>query len=145
MKKVIKVFVSAFVFVILFGAQPMTMAELSSQFAPAPDEVAEEFEEYPVEDYFDGTYTDTECQDCLAFAETDGCLEEHLDCQDLPDCSDWLACVGWCEAYEGDDECYTQCDDAFIDKKEVETDLRNCACEMCGVKCRVLCGVKEGY
>lgn len=142
--KTIKIFVPIFVFALLFGSQKMSIAEpqpLQTTF----DEIAEEFEEYPVEDYFEGTYLDTECQDCLASVESNGCLEEHLDCLELPDCSDWLSCVGWCDAYEGDDDCYLRCDYAFIDKKEVEVDLHSCTCEMCSIKCRVLCGVKEGY
>ena len=118
------------------GTEPKIILQL--------DSIDEEFEEYPVEDYVEDTYVDTECQDCLRSVETDSCMEVHSDCLDLPDCADWLACVGWCEAYEGEDDCYNQCDEHFIDNEMVEIDFRICACETCGMECRTLCGV-EGY
>lgn len=146
------IFVFIFVFVFLFGAPQATdSSPLASILNPPVEfdivdcELEEEFEEYPVEDYFEETYVDTECQNCLASAEYDGCLEVHTDCLDLPDCSGWLACVGWCDAYEADDDCYSQCNDAFIGDDKVESDLRACTCDMCALRCRVLCGVKEGY
>lgn len=149
-KSLTTIFASVSIFVLLFGA-PLTSPQ--AQPVPTPENppfkdfsvCEEEFEEYLVEDYFEGLYIDTECQECLASAETDGCLEVHSDCFDLPDCTDWISCVGWCEAYEGDDDCYFQCDEAFITNEEVQVDLRICACDMCGVKCRALCGVEEGY
>lgn len=150
MKKTVAIiFVSILTFVAFLGENPSASEFTAPSVASAAEpplpveDVDLEFEEYPFEDYYEGTYVETECQDCLISADLD-CLDVHTDCLDLPDCSDWLTCVGWCEAYEGDDECYAQCDDAFIDKKEVESDLRNCACELCGMKCRALCGV-EGY
>lgn len=148
-KTITTVFVCVLTFVFLFGAPNSASSEPP---IPTPDvvslidnEIIEEFEEYPVEDYFDETYVETECQDCLISAETDGCLEIHADCLELPDCSGWLSCVGWCEAYEADDDCYVQCDVAFIDRKSVQVDLHVCACEMCAMQCRTLCGVTEGY
>lgn len=114
--------------------------ELASQVGSGS--IDEEFEEYPFEDYFEGTYLETECQDCLASATADECLEVHSDCLDLPDCSDWSSCVGWCEAYEGDDDCYFQCDESFIDNEDVEVDFRICVCEKCGMQCRALCDVE---
>jgi len=152
MKKIVSIiFVFVLTFVGLFGDNPRKVGLVSPRevIAAEPsvlttdDDIWQEFEEYPVEDYFEGTYIETECQDCLVSAEMD-CLEVHSDCFDLPDCSDWLTCVGWCEAYEGDDDCYTQCDDSFIDSHNVQVSLQICTCELCGMKCRALCGV-EGY
>ena len=111
--------------------------ELPNNTEQALGEIPIEFENEEVDE------TVTECQDCLTSAKIDGCFEIHSDCFDLPDCSEWLSCVGWCEAYEGDDDCYFQCDDNFIDKDEVEVDLRICACEICGMECRVLCGAES--
>jgi len=116
------------------------VSETSSSPKPSTNE---EFEEYPFEDYIDYSYVETECQDCLISAEADGCLEEHVECLELPDCIDWLACVGWCDALEADDDCYDMCDSGFIDLRVVETDLRTCACDMCGMYCRTLCGVES--
>lgn len=154
-----EIITTVLVFVFLFGAKPLSeepkvlvrsdshVTKKDVVTLPKEDkfEIEDELEEYPVEDYFDGTYIETECQDCLASTMTDGCLEVHSDCLDQPDCIDWLSCVGWCEAYEGDDDCYQRCDNAFIDNKKVQIDLKLCACEMCSINCRVLCGVKEGY
>jgi len=108
------------------------------------DDDTNEYEEYTVEDYAEA-YIDTDCQKCLGSTDVDKCYAQSVDCLDLPDCTDWVACVGWCEAYEGDDDCYARCSDAFIDDVDVEVDLIICACEACGTDCRVLCGVKEGY
>jgi hypothetical protein len=146
------IFVSIFVFVFLFGAPgapdkpiPALTPNMPVEFDVVDCEVEDEFEEYPIEDYFEGTYVDTECQDCLASAAYDGCLEVHTDCLDLPDCYGWLICVGWCDAYEADDDCYSQCNDAFIGDDQIESDLRTCTCNMCALRCRILCGVEEGY
>lgn len=40
---------------------------------------------------------------------------------------------------------YSRYNDAFICDDKVESDLRSCACNICALRCRVLCGVKEGY
>lgn len=156
MKEVTTIFTAVLVFVFLFGARPINeepkvpisssiRAPIDEDLPEIKNQIEDEFEEYPVEDYFDGTYVETECQDCLESATSDGCLEVHSDCLEQPDCIDWLSCVGWCEAYEGDDDCYDQCNNAFVDNDKVENKLRSCACEMCSINCRVLCGVKEGY
>jgi len=156
MKDTTIVFTTVLIFVFLFGARPISEESpvviredfYALRTNEPPNEklnIDDEFEEYPVEDYFDEMYTETECQDCLRSSESDGCLEVHTDCLDLPDCTDWISCVGWCEAYEADDDCYEQCDLAFIDSKKVEVNLRLCVCELCAINCRVLCGVKEGY
>lgn len=156
MKEVTTILTTVIVFVFLFGARPISQepkvpignnTHVPSDNKPLTKQppIVEEIEEYPVEDYFDGTYVETECQDCLESATVDGCLDVHSDCLEQPDCIDWLSCVGWCEAYEGDDDCYDQCSAAFVDNKKAEDKLHSCACEMCSINCRVLCGVKEGY
>jgi len=148
----IKAIIIIFIFILTFvvaldvpkSATSETFTSTADTTLQLDDKIEDEFEEYRVEDYIDEMYTETECQDCLLSAEADGCLEVHSDCIDLPDCSDWSSCVGWCDAYEGDDDCYLQCDESFIDNDSVEVDFRICVCEKCGMYCRALCDV-EGF
>lgn len=143
-KATLTIFLLATLFVLAFGApSPITVNEVPASDQIFDEELKHSFEkeqEQPEEEI----ELATECQECLISAEQEKCIDIHPSCLELPDCSNWLACVGWCDAYEADDDCYSKCNDNFVDVAEVEIDLRNCACEFCGSKCRILCGV-EGY
>lgn len=101
-------------------------------------EVVEEKEEYIVEDYADGLYEENDCQDCLRSAATDECFEFE-ECVTTSECSDWIDCVGWCDAYNNGSDCYENCDRMYVKSKKTNSELNNCVCNRCSLKCRRLC------
>jgi hypothetical protein len=99
--------------------------------------LVEEKEEY-FEDYIH-EYVETECQDCLNFAMND-CMEVDAFCLENSDCVNWFSCVGWCEADESENDCYKECDEAYVDSYDLNSTVKLCACLNCSKECKNLCG-----
>lgn len=94
-------------------------------------------EEYIIEDYETKLYEENDCQDCLHSAE-DFCADINAECA-TGECSEWLDCIGWGDAYEGEADCYDECDEKFVKSDNANIELRICACNHCALKCKHMC------
>jgi hypothetical protein len=79
-----------------------------------------------------------DCRECFV-STVESCVEVDSSCLESEECVQWINCVDVCQQKKAEEECYTSCDDRYVESEEVNRDLKFCVCEMCWLVCESAC------